>query len=112
MPGTGGALATGGAADLTPPPAIMGADLSFVTVFFSLVPFVISERRALYQDISRGTWEDKKTGFQLTLSLTSPFAGRLGRLPDGGGGGGGPPIPPGGGGGGGGGGILVRGAVI
>lgn len=93
MPGTGGALATGGAADLTPPPAIMGADLSFVTVFFSLVPFVISERRAL-------------------LSLTSPFAGRLGRLPDGGGGGGGPPIPPGGGGGGGGGGILVRGAVI
>lgn len=53
MPGTGGAPATGGAADLTPP-AIKGADLSFVTVFFSLVPLVISERSALYQEISMG----------------------------------------------------------
>lgn len=59
MPGTGGAPATGGAADLTPP-AIKGADLSFVTVFFSLVPLVISERSALYQGISSGSWKDKE----------------------------------------------------
>jgi hypothetical protein len=59
MPGTGGAPATGGAGGLTPP-VIKGADLSFVTVFFSLVPLVISERSALYQDISSGSWEDKE----------------------------------------------------
>lgn len=87
MPGTGGAAPNGGPEDLTPPPAIIGADLSLVTVFFNLVPLLISERRAL-------------------RPFTSLFPGMEGKDP-GGGGGGGPPIPPGGGGGGGGGGIVL-----
>lgn len=45
--GTGGAPATGGAAPtLPPPPPNCGADLSFVSAFFNLVPLLISERSA------------------------------------------------------------------
>lgn len=47
IPGTGGAEPSGGPPpdDLTPPPTC-GADRSFVTAFFSFVPFEISESRA------------------------------------------------------------------
>jgi hypothetical protein len=46
IPGTGGAAPRGGPDDLTPPPPICGADLSFVTVFLNFVPFEISESKA------------------------------------------------------------------
>jgi hypothetical protein len=43
-PGTAGALATGGLGPL--PLSIIGAERSFVTAFFNLVPFVMSPRSA------------------------------------------------------------------
>lgn len=47
IPGTGGAPATGGPPEPPDVFPIRGADLSFVTVFLSLVPLEISERRAV-----------------------------------------------------------------
>lgn len=46
MPGTGGAPATGGPEVFPPSFETSGADLSFVTAFFSRAPFEISERSA------------------------------------------------------------------
>lgn len=85
-PGTGGAPANGDGADPPDVFPIIGADRSFVTAFFSCLPFVISESKA----------------------PLFPGGGLAGRFPGaGGGGGGGPPIPGMGGGGGGGGGMVV-----
>ena len=92
IPGTAGALATGGPEDPPPLPlSIMGAERSFVTVFFNLAPLEMSPRRALRSFVTTG--------------------GLAGRPPGGGGGGGGPPNPGGGGGGGGGGGAGIAAAM-
>jgi hypothetical protein len=86
MPGTGGAPRTAGPRDFPPSFMIEGADRSFVTAFFSRVPFVISSNSA-------------------PLSCVSELPDAV-KFPGGGGGGGGPPMPGGGGGGGGGGSML------
>src|SRR5437868_1333981 len=101
-PGIGGAPPIGGPPPPLPPPdvpATMGADRSFVTAFFSALPFWISPSKAPCPKINTDCYTRKR---MTRLTRPVPPAGREGSPPGGGGGGGGgPPIPiPGGGGGG------------
>ena len=102
-PGIAGAPPIGGSPELPPSFLTIGADLSFVTAFFSRAPLLMSVRRApyIYCQLSVLICLDSTLR---TRFFEAPGGGLLGRVllsPGIGGGGGGPPKPGIGGGGGG-----------